>query len=148
MIAVDTNILVYSHRQDSPWYAAADEKLTGLAESGSPWAIPWPSIHEFVAVVTHPGIYRPATPRKDALQQVAFWLECPSLHVIGEVEGYWDVFRSLVLAGKVSGPAVHDARVAAICLQHGVKTLWSADRDFSRFPRIKAVNPLIETRRK
>ncbi len=148
MIAVDTNILVYSHRQDSPWYRAADEKLTGLAESGSLWAIPWPAIHEFVAVVTHPGIYRPATPGKDALQQVACWIECPSLHLIGEIEGYWDVLRSLVLAGKISGPAVHDARVAAICLQHGVKTLWTADRDFSRFPRINAVNPLIETRRK
>jgi hypothetical protein len=43
----------------------------------------------------------------------------------------------------ITGPAVHDARVAALCLAHGVRELWTADRDFSRFPRLRAVNPLL-----
>jgi predicted nucleic acid-binding protein len=38
---------------------------------------------------------------------------------------------------------VHDARVAALCLQYGVKTLWTADRDFARFAPLRAVNPLV-----
>jgi len=36
MIAVDTNILVYAHREDSEWYHPADKCLTQLAESGMP----------------------------------------------------------------------------------------------------------------
>ena len=43
----------------------------------------------------------------------------------------------------VSGPAVHDARIAALCLTHGVQALWAADRDLTRFPRLRSVNPLI-----
>jgi predicted nucleic acid-binding protein len=37
---------------------------------------------------------------------------------------------------------VHDARIAALCRHHGVRELWSADRDFSRFPAVKPRNPL------
>jgi predicted nucleic acid-binding protein len=32
--------------------------------------------------------------------------------------------------------------VVALCVQHGVRELWSADRDFSRFPEPATVNPL------
>ena len=69
MIAVDTNILVYSVRADSPWHPAALQCLRDLAEGASPWAIAWPCIHEFIAVVTHPRIYKPPTPLRDALLQ-------------------------------------------------------------------------------
>lgn len=143
MIALDTNILVHAHRKDSPWHRAADECVTRLAESGSPWAIPWPAIHEFLAVVTHPRIWRPPTPLKDALEQVECWLECPSLSVSAEMQGYWETLKSALLAGKVSGAMIHDARIVAICRQHGVKTLWSADRDLSRLSGIRVVNPLV-----
>ena len=61
MIAVDTNILVYSVREDSPWHTAALAAVRSLAEGDPAWAIPWPCIHEFLAVVTHPRIYRPPT---------------------------------------------------------------------------------------
>jgi predicted nucleic acid-binding protein len=63
MIAVDTNLLVYAHREDSEWHAAAKTCLVELATSGSPWAIAWSSLHEFVAVVTHPRIYSPPAPQ-------------------------------------------------------------------------------------
>jgi hypothetical protein len=46
-------------------------------------------------------------------------------------------------AGRVTGAQVHDARVAALCLHHGVRELWSADRDLGRFPDLKVANPLI-----
>jgi predicted nucleic acid-binding protein len=44
---------------------------------------------------------------------------------------------------KATGPKVHDARVAALCLQHGASELWTIDRDFSRFPGLKLRNPLV-----
>ena len=54
----------------------------------------------------------------------------------------WEVLRPLIEENRLTGPAIHDARIAAICIEHGVSTLWSADRDFSKFAGLKIVNPL------
>ena len=143
MIAVDTNILVYAHREDSEWHQTARQQLAELAESPSAWAIPWPCIHEFLAIVTHPKIFAPPTPLAKALDQVDAWIESPSLLLLTESEVHWERIRSLLAAGKVAGPRVHDARIAALCVQHGVRQLWSADRDFGRFRELAVVNPLV-----
>ena len=143
MIAIDTNILVYAHREDSTWHAAADRCLGGAAESGAPWAIPWPCIHEFLAIVTHPRIYDPPTPFGDALEQVACWLEVPTVVLLAEAIGYWPALRETLDASRVAGPRVHDARIAALCRQHGVSELWTVDRDFGRFAGVRFKNPLL-----
>jgi toxin-antitoxin system PIN domain toxin len=143
MIAVDTNILVYAHREDSLWHDAALAKVTELAEGRSPWALPWPCVHEFLAIVTHPRIYSPPTPVAGAIDQVEAWLESPTLVLLAETGGYWPELRSLLEQGRISGPQVHDARVAAICRDHGVRELWTADRDFGRFPTLNARNPFV-----
>jgi hypothetical protein len=142
VIAVDTNILVYAHREDSPFHARAARHLADLAEGSAPWAIPWPCLHEFLAVVTHPRIYDPPTPSAAALDQVDAWLGAPSLVLLSEAEQYWTELRALVTTARVTGARVHDARIAAICRQHGVRELWSADRDFSRFSDLVVLNPL------
>ena len=143
MIAVDTNLLVYAHREDSPWHDAAYGLVAELAEGRGPWAIPWPCLHEFLAIVTHPKIYAPPTPVDAALEQVAAWLESPSLVLLAEPEAYWPDLRRVLQAGRVAGPQVHDARIAALCQSHGVRELWTADRDFGRFPALKVKNPLV-----
>ena len=146
MIAVDTNLLVYAHRQDSPWHCEADTLLARLAESPQPWAIAWPCLHEFLAIATHPRIYNPPTPTLQALEQVDCWLESPSVRLLGELAGYWSRLRELIERSKIAGPMIHDARIAALCLEHGVTELWSADRDFSRFAPLKVRNPLTGSR--
>jgi toxin-antitoxin system PIN domain toxin len=143
VIAVDTNLLVYAHREDSPWHQRALAWLTSVAEGPDPWAVPWPCLHEFLAIVTHPGIYRPPTPRERAVDQVDAWLEAPGVVLLAEGEGYWPTLRGLVLSGGAVGGQVHDARVAALCRHHGVRALYSADRDFSRFPDLEVRNPLV-----
>jgi hypothetical protein len=143
VIAVDTNVLVYAHRQDSPWHKAAERRLAALAEGRATWAIPWPCLHEFLAIVTHPRIYAPPTPLALALDQVGAWLESPSLVLLAESPGYWDRLRATVEAARVTGAQVHDARVAALCLHHEVEELWSADRDFGRFAVLTVRNPLV-----
>lgn len=145
MIAVDTNILVYAHRADSPFHLNADAVVTALAEGPSAWAIPWPCLHEFFAIVTHPRIYKPPTPVVDALIQIDAWLESPPLVLLHEEEGYWAALRPMIERSLVTGGAIHDARIAALCRRHGVTTLYSADRDFSRFPDLTIENPLLRT---
>lgn len=143
MIAVDTNILVYSHREDSEWNRAAFASVRTLAESPALWAIPWPCVHEFLAIVTHPRIYDPPTPLAVAIRQVQAWIESPSLVLLSESADYWSELSTALESGRAAGPIVHDARVAALCLSSGVRELWTADRDFSRFPSLRVRNPLV-----
>jgi uncharacterized protein len=143
MIALDTNILVYAHRQDAAQHAEAAAVVRGLAEGPDPWAIPWPCIHEFLAIVTHPRIFRPPSTLAQALTQVDVWMASPGLVLLGEGNGYWAHASAAVTKGRAVGPRVHDARVAALCAYHGVHELWSADRDFHRFPGVRVRNPLV-----
>jgi len=143
VIAVDTNILVYGHRRDSPWFDAASALLRRLAEGRETWAIPWPCIYEFLAISTHPRVYKPPTPMPYALNQVQIWMESPSLRLIGELEDHWSELARILATARIHGGAVHDARIAAICVEHGIRELWTADRDFQRFPGVRTVNPLV-----
>lgn len=143
MIAVDTNILVYAHRRDSPFHDAARARLTELAEGRAAWALPWPCLHEFIGIVTHPRIYKVPTPPARAIGQVEAWLQSPIVALLAESGEHWPALKRLLQASRAVGPQVHDARIAALCLDHGVRELWTADRDFGRFAPLRAVNPLV-----
>jgi toxin-antitoxin system PIN domain toxin len=142
MIAFDTNILVYAHRKESTFHDRARACLRTAAEGGEAWAIPWPCVHEFLAIVTNPRIFKSPTPTPRALDQVEAWLTSPTVRVLAEDEGYLAVFKQLVTDGRIAGAKVHDARVAALAIFHGARELLTADRDFSRFPALPTRNPL------
>jgi toxin-antitoxin system PIN domain toxin len=143
VIAVDTNILVYAHRKDSLFHEAAARCLRQLAEGRAAWAVAWPCVHEFLAIVTHPRIYAPPSTLQEALNQVDVWFESPSLVRLAESELHWSELRAAAIAAQVIGPRIHDARVVALCKQHGIRELWSADRDFGRFADLAVINPLV-----
>jgi predicted nucleic acid-binding protein len=77
------------------------------------------------------------------MDQVDAWLESPRLVLLAEEQGYWTELRDSLKSGRIAGPQVHDARIAALCHQHGVRELLSADRDFSRMSGLKVRNPLL-----
>jgi toxin-antitoxin system PIN domain toxin len=135
--AVDTNVLVYAFVADSPFHAAAKSALDRLAQSPVPWAIPWTCIHEFYAVTTNPKIFSRPGLSALARTQIDAWLRSPSLRLLSETAEHWRILDGLLESSKVSGPTVHDARIAALCLSHGVTELLTLDRDFSRFPGLK-----------
>jgi toxin-antitoxin system PIN domain toxin len=142
VIAVDTNILVYAHRADSELNDAAYACVARLAEGVATWAIPWPCVCEFYAIVTHPRIYDPPSTTAAALDQIDAWLESPGALLLAEPDDHWPRLRQTILDGRIAGPRVHDARIAALCIAHGVAELWSVDRDFARFPALRTRNPL------
>lgn len=143
MNAIDTNVLVYAHRAESPFHERAAATVREAAMGRAPWALPWPCVHEFLGIVTNPRIFKTPTPVDQALAQVDAWMSSPSLQLLSEEqEGYWPVLARLVKAGRIQGAKVHDARVAALALLHGVEVLLTADRDFSRFPELVTRNPL------
>ncbi|UUY01857.1 PIN domain-containing protein [Svornostia abyssi] len=141
MIAVDTNVLVYAHRADAPEHERAVSAVERLASDGAAWGLPWPVAHEFVKVMT--GIsWRPA-PLDVTLRMLRRLLDAPGCVPMGEGADHVTRLETLAVAGRATGSLVYDARIAAICLDHGVTELWTADRDFGRFPQLRAVNPLV-----
>ena len=145
MIALDTNVLVYAHRADSDFHEPAKELVESLRRRRGAWAIPWPCVHEVIAIATHPGIYRPPSTLAEVLGFLEALFASPELHLLAESRGYYEKLKEISMAARLRGPRIHDARIAAICMHHGVSELWSADRDFSAFPQLKVRNPLVET---
>jgi toxin-antitoxin system PIN domain toxin len=142
MIAVDTNVLVYAHRKEAKEYAAAKSKLEELVSGGRPWAIPWQCLYEFFGVVTNRRIWKDAaSTQAQAWQQIEQWTGSPSVTLLSETPDFLPVLAKLLLRPKVLGPVVHDARVAAVCIAHGVEALLTRDRDFSLFPELETENP-------
>jgi toxin-antitoxin system PIN domain toxin len=146
VIAIDTNLLVYAHRPDSGHHAAAVAAMRLVVEGAAPWALPWPCVHEFLGIATHPKVFKPVSTLAEALAFVDSLLSSPSLHLLAESPGYFDKLRTLTTSANLNGPRIHDARIAALCLHHGVSELWSAGRDFAAFPQVKMRNPLVKTR--
>jgi toxin-antitoxin system PIN domain toxin len=142
MVAVDTSVLVYAHRREAEEHREALALMKSLASSARPWAVPWPCVYEFFSVVTHPRIWRDAASTPDeAWLQLDAWLAAPTVRLLSEGEGFVPVLERFVRRSRVRGPVVHDARIAAICVAHGVETLYTRDRDFGLFPELRTENP-------
>ena len=104
---------------------------------------PWPCIHEFLGVVTRGSLWKRPSSVDEALAQVRAWLASPTVRPLAETDHHLDLLADLMVAGQITGAKVHDARVATLCIGHGVRELWTADRDFSRFPQLRTHNPLV-----
>src|SRR5437867_4319682 len=75
MVAVDTNLLVYAHREDATWHKEAGANLLELANGNERWAIPWPCVHEFLAIVpTLASTSRQPPPRLRARPSAYGWV--------------------------------------------------------------------------
>ena len=144
MIAIDTNLLVFAHRRAAPWHARAKQVLEELAARGAPWAIPWPCLHEFYGTVTRPGRLSAPSTERQAVDQIEAWLEAPELTLLADDLATWPLLRDLVTGARIVGAQVHDARIAALCIRHGVTELWTHDRDFLRFPQLRVRDPLVD----
>lgn len=142
MIAVDTNILVHAHRRDSEDHRAAASVVRALAESPQPWAIPWPCIHEFLSIVTRPRYFKKPSTMAQAERQVQAWMRSPSLRLLAETAVHWPTLLKVLGESEARGANVHDAKIAAICLDHGVTEILSADGRFAAPSGLRVRDPL------
>jgi toxin-antitoxin system PIN domain toxin len=139
--AVDTNVLIYAEIVTSRHHEAASRLLRELSGDPRPWAIPWPCVYEFLRVVTHPRVYHPPAPLQVALADLRSILASPSLVLLSETPRHPEVMAGVLEASGAAGNLVHDAHIAALCLEHGISELLTGDRDFSRFPGLRVHHP-------
>jgi uncharacterized protein len=112
---------------------ASDMSAAKPSQAEQQWDIPWPCIHEFIAIVTSPAFKN----------HVSAWIERPQCEVLSDTDLRFSVLSGLTQRAQTKGGAVHDARIAAICLEHQVKEFWTLDRDFQLYPDLRTRNPLI-----
>jgi toxin-antitoxin system PIN domain toxin len=144
LIALDTNILVYARREETPFHRQAYNLLKELASGGDPWGLPWPCVYEFLRIVTHPRVFDPPTRLEDAVEDLESLFKSPSLVLLGEGPAHPSHLGRAIRGGHASGNLVHDAHIAALAIEHGVQELWTIDRDFARFPGLRIRNPFVK----
>ena len=140
MILVDANVLLYAYnpRAESHERCRAWVERTFSGEEAV--CLAWVTILAFVRISTNPRIFEQPLLAGEALATVSSWLERPSVSVLEAGEACWEIFRELVVEAQVSGPLVVDAFLAALALENGA-TFATSDRDFTRFPKLKLLNP-------
>jgi toxin-antitoxin system PIN domain toxin len=137
VIAVDTNVLVYAHREETTKHRQATDALVRLAEGDEPWGLPVLVLGEFLRVVTHPRLFSPPTPLQQARGVLHALLESPTARLLLPGPRFWSLLDRTLDEAAATGNLVFDAQIAALCREYGVTTLLSDDRDFRRFPSLK-----------
>ena len=138
---VDANVLLYASDASSPRRDRAAELVRGLGAGPDLVYLFWPVVFAYLRIGTHPGVFdRPLEPAV-AQRNIALLLERPHVRSPGETAGFWSVCERVLAGDTVRGNLVSDAHLVALMRQHGVGTIWTADRDFRRFPGISARDP-------
>jgi toxin-antitoxin system PIN domain toxin len=144
MIAIDTNVLVYARREEAPFHSQAKRLLRRLAEGEEHWALPWPCVYEYLRVVTHPRVFDPPTDLEVALEDLESLLGSPSLNLLGENPAHRGHLFMIVVEGRALGNLIHDAHIAALLVEHGVREFLTTDRDFTRFSSLRVRDPFTD----
>jgi toxin-antitoxin system PIN domain toxin len=137
---VDANVLVYASNNADPLHEPALELVRRLADGPELVYLFWPTLMAYLRIVTHPAILpRPLAPR-DAMRNVEALLDRPHVRTPGELDGFWPIFRATA-GDRPRGNDVPGAHLAALMRQHGVRFVYTRDRDFRRFDGIDARDP-------
>lgn len=143
MVALDTNILVHAHRAGTAHHEAALALLRDLSEGPEPYALFWPSLYEFLRVVTHHRVFDPPSSLGDALEAVTDLVAPPVVRVLSETARHSALLARVVRETRVTGNLIHDAHLVALALEHGVREILTLDGDFARFPQVSSRNPFV-----
>jgi len=139
--SVDVNVLLYASDTASPKHAEAIRFLKQRASDPDLFCIAWSALIAFLRIATHPRIFaRPLSP-DDALGNVESLPSLPRVRVLSEGEGFLEIYRAVTARFPVRGNLVPDAHLAALLLQHGVRRLYTIDRDFRKFDFLEVADP-------
>lgn len=141
MIVLDANLVIYAYNSGSVHHAKARAWLEAVFSDGELVGLPWQAVSAFLRVMTNPRVPAERFTPEQATRIVDLWLAHPSVRELTPGDSYWPLLRRMVVEGQAPGALVSDAEIAALTIEYG-GVLHSADRDFTRFPGLRWVNPL------
>ena len=96
----------------------------------------------YLRIATHPAVFARPLSHDEAAQNVEALLALPHARALSEEEGFWNAYRRLTGDVPLRGNLVPDAHLVTVMQQHGVKTLYTHDRDFRRWSFLDVRDPL------
>jgi hypothetical protein len=141
VILIDANLLLYAYHPKAAQHEASRTWLEAALSGPELVRFAWLTLWAFLRIATNPRVFERPLSASEAEAIVSSWLAQPTVGVLEPGERHWEILRGLMREGQTVGPLVMDAVVAALALEHGA-TLHTTDRDFSRFPGLRWVNPL------
>ena len=140
MIIVDANVLLYAYDRSDPHHAAASRWLEESVGGDGQVGLALTTLLAFIRISTDPRVYEAPLDAAQAIDLVGSWLDRGNVQLVGPTDVHWSTLAGLVAAGKARGPVVMDAHLATLAIEHGA-TLATVDRDFSRFPGLRTMDP-------
>jgi len=140
---IDTNILLRFVEPNDPEYGLVRKAIRTLTESGETLCYAAQNLAEFWNVCTRPRVSNGLglTPAETDVRATVIESRFRLLPDNERVHREW---RRLVVVHSVAGVQVHDARLVATMLVHGVSRLLTLnDRDFVRYPNISVLHPRV-----
>jgi toxin-antitoxin system PIN domain toxin len=141
VILIDANILLYAHDRSSPHHEAARVWLETTLSKPEPVGLSWLTILAFLRISTNPRVLQHPFSVAEAVAIVAGWLQRPTVTILHPSDRHWEILQDLMIKGQAHGPLATDAHLAALAIEQGA-TLATADRDFTRFPGLRILNPV------
>ncbi len=141
MILTDANLLLYTYNVDAAEHDISRQWLETQLSGPNLFCFAWQTLTAFIRISTNQRAFAAPLSIKEVIGIVTEWLERPQTVLLTPGEKHWAIFQQLLESGQTTGPLVMDAHLAALALEHGA-ALASSDRDFSRFPELKLINPL------
>lgn len=138
---LDTNVLIYAVDEGSDVHPRARALLDDIATSPAITYLFWPVLLGYLRIITHPSIVRSPLDPQSAIEGIDDLVRRPQIMVPGEGERFWTEFKRVALSTPTRGALVSDAHVVALMHEHGVRTIWSRDRDFRKFDGITVLDP-------
>lgn len=139
MLAVDTNILIYAHRQETELHQPAAAWLITLAQGVRRWALPVFCVAEFVRVVTHERVFSSPSTVADAAKFIDGLTDAPTCEVIQPGPDFLQQLFATARECDATGNLIFDAQIAALCAEHGVNEILTNDSDFWRFKGLRVL---------
>ena len=141
MIVVDANLLIYSYDTASPDHRNARAWIERIFSEAELVGLPWQTVAAFLRVITNRRLAGFRITVEQAMQIVETWLEQPNVRLLAPGDDYWSVLKRMIVEGSASGSLISDAEMVALTIENG-GVLYTADRDFARFPGLRWKNPL------
>jgi len=141
VIVVDANLIIYSFDRDSPDHIKSRTWVEEVFSGPEVIGLPWQTISAFLRVITNRKLPGARLTLEHAAQIVDEWLNLPNVRMLVPGDDHWPLLRRMIVEGRASGPLVTDAQMAALTIANG-GVLYTADRDFARFPGLRWENPL------
>jgi toxin-antitoxin system PIN domain toxin len=139
--SLDVNVLLYASDRSSDRHQRARSFLDSCAAGPEILCLAWPTLMSYLRIATHPRIFSAPLSPDDALGNVSALLALPHVRAVSELEGFVDAYKHVAGDIPVRGNLVPDVHVVAILFQHGVRTLYSNDRDFRKFQTLDLRDP-------